>query len=267
MPTVSRPDVLSATYAAAASLIRSHEVPTTLIAAGQTIFRSVPIKYLPRPSPGQHLSKTIALNALMPMDGVMERNNRFSGPSYNPSIPAAGGLYCVLQQQALMNEVMHYARRAGVHKNPKPAGLTFAEAAMLDKCVLKIVLMKQALVADLSPHNPGLSSFLKKLEQAGGLLNLLAGTQYSSAVSAWQRMIDSDDCSVARGIGLAVANTNFLSGLTVETVRRSGRSTEERGDNLVLFGSAGQAVPGLYVEEAYYFNANGSLDTVPVQFP
>jgi hypothetical protein len=267
MPTVSRPDVLSATYTAAVDLIRSRDIPTALIAAGHTVFRSVPVKYMPKPSKGQHLSKAIAMNALMPMDGVAERNNRFSGPSYHPSIHATGGLYCVLQQQALINEVMHYARRAGVHNNPKPAGLSFAEATMLDKCVLKIVLMRQALVADLSPHNPGLPNFLKKLEQAGGLTNLLAGTQYSSTVNLWQRMIDSDDCSVARGIGLAIANTNFLSGLMVETVRRSGRSAEERGDNLVLFGSAGQAIPGLYIEEAYYFNANGTLDPVPVQFP
>jgi hypothetical protein len=34
---------------------------------------------------------------------------------------------------------MHYARRAGVHKNRDPAGLTLAESAMLGKCVIKIV--------------------------------------------------------------------------------------------------------------------------------
>jgi hypothetical protein len=45
----------------------------------------------------------------------------------------------------------------------------------------------------------------------------------------------------------------FSAGLSVETVRHSGRSREERGDNLVLFGQTGQAIPGLYVEESYYF--------------
>jgi hypothetical protein len=259
--------VLNAIYHATVGLIKAREMPTTLIAAGQTIFRSVPSKYLPKPLPGQHVSKLVAVPALAPLDGTAERNNRFSGPSYNPKIPSAGGLYSVLQQQALINEVMHYARRAGVHRNPHPAGMSFAESAMLDKCVIKIVFMSQMLVADLSPHNPGLAIFLRKLEQTPGLMGLLAGTQFSSQASILQRMADSDDCSVARGLGLAIAHTPFLRGLSVETVRNSGRSAEERGDNLVLFGRTGQAIPGLYVEEAYYFGQDGSLETVPVQFP
>jgi hypothetical protein len=127
--------------------------------------------------------------------------------------------------------------------------------------------LRQALVADLSTHNPGLAVFLKKLSQAPGLMDLLARTQFSSAVSLWQRIVDSDDCSVARGLGLSIAHAHFLDGLCVETVRRSGRSTEERGDNLVLFGNKRHAIPGLYVDEAHYFSANSSLETIPVDFP
>ncbi len=264
MPSVARPDVLKAAYTAASALIRAREIPTELLHAQRTIFRSIPARYLPKPAAGGHVSKSQAAKALEPFDGIAELNNRFSGPSYDSSIKAAGGLYCVLQAQALVNEVMFYARRAGVHK-AIPAGGTFAGAAMADRAVVKIVLMGPMLVADLSPHNPGTAKFFQQLERAPGLMNLLARTQYSSQVSLLGRMMDGDDCSVARGIGLAIAHSH-LRGLSVQTVRKSGRSPEERGDNLVLFGNAGAPIAGLYVDEASYFD-RGGMETFPVQFP
>jgi hypothetical protein len=264
MPTVARKDVLKATYEAVSALIRSREIPTELLYAGHAIFRSFPARYLPKPVAGGFVSKVKAEAALQPFDGTAERDNRFSGPAYNVSIPAAGGLYCVLQQQALVNEVVFYARRAGVHKS-LPAGGTVAGAALSDKVVVKIVLMGQMLVANLSPHNPGTANFLRRVEQTPGYLDLLARTQYSSNSNLWNRMVDGDDCSVARGIGLAIANSH-LRGLVVETVRKSGRSPEERGDNLVLFGSMGATISGLYVDEASHFDSGGGIESFPVQF-
>lgn len=70
------------------------------------------------------------------------------------------------------------------------------------------------------------------------------------------------------GIGLAVAQSRPLLGLSVQTVRESDRSTEERGDNLVLFGAPGQTIPGLYIEQALYFEVKRSAPEVfPVAFP
>jgi hypothetical protein len=256
---------VKATYDAVSTLIRSRQIPTDLLYAGRTIFRFFPAHFLPKPAHAGHVSKLQAAKALQPFDGPVEHANRFSGPSYNPSIPPAGGLYCVLQQQALVNEAVSAGRRAGVHKK-LGAGQTLAEAALADKVVVKIVLMGQMLVADLSPHNPGTAGFFQKVEQTPGYLDVLARTQYSSNVTLWSRMVDGDDCSVARGIGLAIANSN-LSGLSVQTVRKSGRSPDEQGDNLVLFGHTGTAIGGLYVDQASYFDQGGGTVTFPVQFP
>jgi hypothetical protein len=252
MATVMRPAVLAAVYEETLRNISS--IPTMLIAAERTIYRSVPSQYLPQPPPGGHVSKAAAGQALRPRDGVTESNNRFSGPSYSAAIRAAGAIYCVLQQQALVNEVMHYGRLAGV---PGPA-------ALVDRCVIQIVLMRQLLVADLSPHNAAVHDFIDRLQAAAALMGVLAH-EYSWGGGLWQRLEDSDDCSVARGIALAVARSGF-PGLSVQTVRKSERSAAERGDNLVLFGTQGQEVQGVYVDQALYFTAAG-IERFPVQFP
>jgi hypothetical protein len=83
----------------------------------------------------------------------------------------------------------------------------------------------------------------------------------------WDEMTDPDDCSVARGIGLAVAHSGYLSGMSVETVRDSARSADERGDNLVFYAASGQAVPNLYIDQAWYFGKTSKPEVYPVAFP
>jgi hypothetical protein len=83
----------------------------------------------------------------------------------------------------------------------------------------------------------------------------------------WDEMNDPKDCSVARGIGLAVAEAGSLRGLSVQTVRESERSAEERGDNVVLFGSPGHSIAGVYIEEAYYYGKRYDPEIFPVAFP
>jgi len=80
-------------------------------------------------------------------------------------------------------------------------------------------------------------------------------------------MVDPKDCSVARGIGLAIAKHRALRGLSVQTVRESERSAEERGDNLVFFAAPGQAISSVYIEEAYYFGKRYDPEIFPVAFP
>jgi len=255
MPTVKRPDVLAILYQATSTLISRGVVPSTLIHSSHTIFRSVPGQYLPKPPTGGHVSKEAASHALMPRDGTNDASNRFSGPSLNPTIPYASGLYCVMQQQALVNEVMHYAK--------KPGNTAFA-----DKCVLKIRLMSSLNCVDLSPHNPGHHEFLDHLLTFPGVKETVSkGYAPGIPVDIWSEINDGEDCSVARGIGLAVAHSVY-NGLVAETVRQSERSLDEKGDNLILYGEAMKKVAKLYVDEAYFFDeASHSVEIFPVQFP
>jgi hypothetical protein len=276
MPSVSNKRVLKATYEAVVPLIRSNKIPTMLLYAEHTIFRSCWVGDLPKPERGQHVSKSKASIVIRPKDGdAKENGNRFSGPSYDESeqnrVLGSAGLYCVLQQQAVVNENIFYWKKrslqsVGPGRLLRKTNRTLAEAALADSCLSKIVLMSQLLVADLSPHNPGTMNFLKLVEDTPGYLDLLRKTQYSSLVSLWNRITDSDDCSVARGIGLAIANSH-LEGLVIQTVRKSGRSPDEVGDNLVLFGSKDKEIPNLYVDEVFYFDDTGGIEIFPVQFP
>jgi hypothetical protein len=279
MPSVSNKQVLKATYDAVVPLIRTNQIPTTLLYAEQTVFRSCWVGHLPKPAKGQHMSKHTATVVIRPNDGATkEKENRFSGPSYDKSehnpVRGSGGLYCVLQQQALVNENIFYWKKRSLESGkPGPGRLLLAakkglaEAALADRCVAKIALMSQLVVADLSPHNPGTTNFLKLVEETPGYLDLLRNTQYSSLVSLWHRITDGDDCSVARGIGLAIANSHRLKGLVIQTVRKSGRSPDELGDNLVLFGREEQEIPNLYVDEVFYFDDAGGIEIFPAQFP
>lgn len=241
MPTVKRPAALAKIYAAAKRKIDADGIPTLLLQQGQTLYRSInptsAYTPLPKPAPGGHVSKMQANKLLAPADGAKELSNRFSGPSYDPNIPSTGGLYCVQQQQALVNESKHYSGKA-------------AAWALSGRCVLRIVTMGTIHVADLSPHNSRALRFLREL---GG--------------KTWDDMVDPDDCSIARGIGLAIAHTPGLRGLSVQTVRESERSAEERGDNLVLFGAAGAPIPTLYIDEAMFFGKRYEPEIFPVQFP
>lgn len=271
MPTVARKDVLAAAYEATLAAVRNGGVPTTPLTAGHAIFRAVAEKYIAKPSPGGLVSKRAAESALQPRDGASgsERNdkNRFTGLSYNPSIAGVGGLYCVLQQQALVNEAMHYARMEADVMKAVRQGAQLRDAALANRCVVKIVPMTRLLLADLSPHNPGTDKFFQTISGQPALMHLLAKTQYASKVSFWGRLVDSDDCSVARGVGLALSSLGYVNGIVVQTVRRSGRSIDEKGDNVVLFGKAGNSIPNVYIDQIFYFDATGKLERFPLSFP
>jgi hypothetical protein len=239
MPSVLSKDLLAKAYQAARKKIEKNQMPTQLLQPDWSIYRSFnptsPHTYLPKPPSGQNVRKQDANRLLIPPDGVRELNNRFSGPSYHPAIPGAAGFYSVLQQQALVNENMHYFGKPG-------------DQALTGKCVIRLRLMGSKLVADLSPHNGGARKFLQDL-----------------AIGTWDKMSDKDDCSVARGIGLAIAHSGNLAGLIAQTVRESERSTLERGDNLILFATPGNAIANVYIDEAYYFTSSG-VEIFPVEF-
>lgn len=243
MPEVKNPATLRSAYEATLGRIQRGDLPTSFLYSGQTLFRSINPKSqytpLPQPAPGGTVSLASTTALLKPADSGREGNNRFSGPSYNPAHPAIaamGGLYCVLQQQALVNEGAHYSGKAHAW-------------ALSHRCVLRMRVNGTVTVADLSPHNPGSTRFLRSLGK-----------------NIWEKMNDPDDCSVARGIGLALATLGFLRGILVQTVRASNRSEEELGDNVVFF-STGNPVHGLAVDQVYFFGKTAAPDVFTVTRP
>jgi hypothetical protein len=246
MPVVKRPLALKEAYEACKRHI--HNIPTDVIFPDRTLFRQIASRYFKMPPPGGHVSKAEGYNLLIPREGLADGKalkddqeedlfkNRFSGISHNIGIPSSTALYCSLQQQALMNEAQHYL-------NP------VASKALNGRCVLRIRVLGSIHVADLSPHNPGAMKFVDSL-----------GKDY------WKQMQDPEDCSTARGIGLAIAQTGYR-GLIAQTVRTSERSADERGDNLLLFAKAGSQVSGITLEEATYFDAGKTPQTFPAMFP
>ena len=103
---------------------------------------------LPKPVVGVHVSKLQANRLLSPADGVAELKSQFNGPSCNLTVKSAGGLYCVQQQQALVNESMHYSGKA-------------AAWALSGRCVLKGLAVAQSRERQILSrnHNPSASNW------------------------------------------------------------------------------------------------------------
>jgi hypothetical protein len=255
-------------------MIHAWQMPTQIFGQDTTLYRAVDAEYL-TPTTRGIFPRQQANLCLVPRDQD-EDKNRFSGQSLNRGIANMGGLYCSLQQQALVNEVLHYARSGTrtdpVTKRPTPVwmprdpatGFPRAEFALNRKFIVKIRLMGSALLADLSPHNSGARQFVNELENTPGVRAALS-LSHSLPMPLWDQLFDSSDCSVARGIGLAVASSGTLRGLQALTVRPSDRSVDETGDNLVWFGQNSRQIPNLWVEEAYVFPIRGEPEVYRVE--
>jgi hypothetical protein len=263
MPVAQNHPVLKAVYEETCRRIHNRQIPTELIYSSRTLYRSIDLQYVKINSNGI-FPKQYANQALVIRDQGLD-TNRFSGQSFDPNIPAQGGLYCSTQQQAQINELLHYARSQSLIPRDRKTGFPRSDATLSRKCIVKIRMMSSVLAADLSPHNMDARRFV---EDIGGAPGVQSAFRISKAAQRpmWEVPCDGQDCSVARGIGLAVANSPYLGALQVETVRPSARSAEETGDNLVFFGSNGQQIPGLWIEEAYLFPVKGDLQVYPVQF-
>lgn len=254
MALASFPKLLTAVYSETLSL--AWNAPTTLLGPDTTLVRAFePDPVWIRFDHSRHiLRRDQADNALKVQDENYPKN-RWTGVSSAPGIKNQGGLYCALQQQAIVNEVAHYvqedrlkaaaaAGRAAPKPLPRPATLN-------QKCVIKIRVLGVYTAADLSPHNPGSDAFLDSLGQASAVKHELAASG-----RGWRNLReainDSNDCSVARGIGIAMGHFGYEA-LLVQTTRTSERSPFELGDNVIFFGKQGERIPNLSVEEAYLF--------------
>ena len=245
-------------------------MPSTLLGPDTTLFRAFDHAYFTVDTYRHILRRDQADNALIVRDEASHQN-RWTGLSVAAGVPSYGGLYCALQQQALVNEVAHYvqadrlkAAAAAGRTAPKPIP---RPATLNQKCVIKIRVLGTFLAADLSAHNPGSTAFLDSIGGASSVRHELAATG-----RFWHSMRDAindpNDCSVARGVGLALAK-HGCEAMIVQTARTSERSPFELGDNVVFFGKQGQRVANLSVEEAYLFPLfplDSKPDVYPVEF-
>lgn len=249
MPCVKHPDVLRAVYRATLKAIEAGELTTELLGPERFVYRATDLgRFLIYPNGAVNKKE---VGKLLEVRDENTDRNRFSGASKNADVPSHGGLYCSLQQSALVNELVHYAGK----QIPRDGlGRPSVAHTLEAKSIMKIRLMGAVHVADVSPHNPGARRLVESIGKSSEVQKALhsAGTL---GAWIWDRLFDGEDCSVARGVGLAVAKTGYR-GLQASTVRPSARSHEETGDNLVLFGHNGSTPPGLMIEEVYLFPRN-----------
>lgn len=263
MPSAKRPHVVKAVYEAASQLLAKRDAPTELIQANRVLYRAADLKYMTVNANGV-FPRGAANQALVVRDGTWD-TNRFSGISKVPGIQAAGGLYCAIQQAALVNELLHYtANQPGVIMNTA-TGLPFPASTFAQKFVVQIRLMHSLMVCDISPHNAASRSFLNAIGNAPTVQTALRQGG-NLPISFWTELVDGHDCSAARGLGLAVAYSGYLHGLQAATVRQSDRALDESGDNVVLFGLDGQPLSGMWIECAYRFPMSGPPEKIPVSF-
>ena len=265
MPLALFSKLLTAVYRE--TLLAAQSAPSIILGPDTTVFRAFDQSHFTVDTYRHILRRDQADNALVVRDAHADQN-RWTGRSGDPTIRSWGGVYCSLQQQAVVNEVAHYvqsarATAASASGAPTPAPLP-RPATLNQKCVIKIRLLGAFLAIDLSPHNPGFQSFIEGIGRTASVRREMAAIR-RPWLSIRDAINDATDCSVARGIGLALANHGFRA-LVVQTARTSERSLLERGDNLIFFGTQGERIANLSVEEAYLFPLVGKPVVYPVEY-
>jgi hypothetical protein len=268
MPLVHSKQLMAAVHRVVLERASGFNLPTTLVPANATVFHAFDQRYFALDALRRIFRRNEAMNSIKIFPSP-DDSNRFTGSSMDlPGIEPSGGLYCSLQQQAIVNEVSYYVNAAAASEAAKrgaapPSAIPRTEV-MATKPVVKIQTMAPLLAVEFSPHNPNGMRFVNSLGQDKGVQDAMKSAGKAWA-SVWDAMNDGVDCSVARGMGLALAKLGY-KGLCVQTVRTSERSSMEKGDNIVYFGREGQIVPNLWVVEAYYFPLDGSVERYPVEF-
>ena len=204
-------------------------------------------------------------NAALLIRDQRENTNRFTEQSLTAGIPAFGGGIARCRPRRLSTNCPTVPKANSRIPRSGLTGFPSADATLRGTCIVRIRLMSPVLAADISAHNPGSGTFLDALGRSPTVQAALRASG-RSGLSLAGEISDSEDCSAAGGIGLAVANTPWLKALKATTVRRSSRSPEEMGDNLILFGANGERVAGLWIDEAYLFPLRGAPVVCPVEF-
>jgi hypothetical protein len=271
MPSVVYPSVLRAVYEEASRAIAArNQVPTDLLLNDPDIYRSFPLKYITITADGVIPKDEANQAALVIRDEGLD-TNRFSGQSLSAGVPASGGLYCTFGQPALIAEVLHYSRankdgtiNQAIARDSK-TGFPRPSKALAEKCIVRIRLMSSFLALDLTTHNSGAQMFVGEIERSRAVQSAIH-LAHAPSKPLWDWIFDGWDYTIARGIGLAVASSDYLSALRVGSARHADRSENETGDNLIFFGRNGSQVPNLYISEAYLIQAHGQPVRYPVEF-
>ncbi len=263
MPRVMSAHLLRAVYSEASRLIEARKIPTELVPTTVSLYRSFDQQHTTINTQG--IFPRQAANAALTVRDQSLDVNRFSGQSFTAGIPAYGGLYCSMQAQAIVNEMQHYARSNKKVPRKGNTGFPQVDAVLRSKCIVRIRLMSSVLAADISTHNPGRARFLEAIDRSADVQAALRAAGRGARTVAYE-LNDTEDCSAARAIGLAVANAPWLRALKATTVRSSDRSPDETGDNLIFFGRNEERIGGLWLDEAYLFPLVGEPIVCPIEF-
>jgi len=274
MATARRPAVLKAVYHETLRAIRAYQIPTQLIVRRTSMYRALDASLFTASLQGIFPRQQANL-CLAPADQHQDRN-RFSGLSLNGGILSWGGLYGSTQNQTVSDGALHPPNFENCGNTatelPAPAqnaqhpaiGFLRSDLPLKPKLIVKIGVTGAMSVADLAFDNAGTRQFIGQLECADSVQAALRFS-LSPSVPLWDQLLDAHDCSVARGIGLAVANSGSLRGLILPRSLPSALAVEETGDNIVWYGHDGRPVSGLRVEEAYVFPVQGRVGGLRVE--
>lgn len=175
--------------------------------------------------------QTVPAN-LQVRDALRDRN-RFSGltPSHAGGGIQTGGVYFSRHPAALLNELRNYSGRR------KPITKVLARKGVIS---LEVVQCMQLL--DLSAYSHHTSRFLTDIAQDSDVQDAMRHNNLvQQGLRFKQLLLHPNDYTVARAIGLAVAENHQLDGVQFRTARDSDRPGES-GDNVVLYGPDGRVV-------------------------
>ncbi len=241
MTKILNPRLFEAVFNAVKKKAALGDFPQAYLPAGAYIERASDKKYVSL-APNGLVSKTSATNGLIIRDAGSD-SNRFTGTSPVSTIKNQGGLYVYKHEEAGLAEFMHYGedmKTLPMNINTKRVSVPHL---MATKAVFRIRTLKPFILADISPFSGGsyVQKFLNEIENDASVKKLLGG------VSLINKILDPNDYSAGRAVGLAFGTVNYISGLQSQTARSTERYGTT-GDNICLFGANGAPVPNLEVE-------------------
>ena len=256
MAGIRNPALFKLTYEATRRLTERAGVPTRLVWPGETVLRSVQMKFVPSLIDGR-LPRSEAEGVITIRDADQDRN-RWTGTGPAPALPM-GGLYVSLTSGSLSAELTHYNRSW----LPKEAGTGFADVmdgfaragTPVRLALFRLRTRASMLMADLAPPAGGI--FYNDLARDPALKTELAKLPGSPALSALANA--PDDYTIPRAIGLALAASRGYAGLIAPTARED-RAARDAGDNAVFFGANGPC-PVIVVDQAmlFHYDDGGAL--------
>lgn len=243
MTKIKNPKLFEAVYNAVRQKIVDRQFPQTYLPAGAHFERASDKKYVSL-SPNGLITKGSAEAAITIRDADSDWN-RFTGTSPIPTAQKQGGLYVFKHEEAGIAELMHYTESM----NTIPVNIATKRISvphlMATKAIFRIRTKKPMLIANLSIFSGGsaVNAFMNAIENIPAVKSQLGGLSFI------KKVLDPNDYSASRAMGLAFGAERSVNGIDWETARDSDR-VNLTGNNICLFGENMQKVPNLEVESA-----------------